>query len=73
MNKFKMIRAELIKKYWDAIVEVSDKYDADVFVAFEMLLTNARALNLMKEVRYPIEADVDYEALLEASKAMYKE
>ena len=73
MNIYKTVRGELIKKYIDAVIDISNKHNADMFVAFEMLLTNARAYAQGTELPYIVNVKVDYLDLLKESEALYKE
>ena len=73
MNIYKTVRGELVKKYIDAVIDISNKHNADMFVAFEMLLTNARAYAQGSELPYIIDAEVDYLELLKDAEALYAE
>ena len=70
---YKTVRGEMIKKYIDAIIDICNKHNVDMYVAFEMFLTNARAYASASEIPYIVEVEVDYLAVLENAKALYEE
>lgn len=73
MNQFKTVRDKMIKKYWDAIVNMYALYGMDTFISFEMLKNNAEAFVTGQEIKYPIEVEVDYAKFMEEARELYTE
>lgn len=59
-REFMAKKNELIKKYWDNIVGISNENEVDIVVAFEMLLANARNRN-GNYALYEGVGEIDYE------------
>ena len=61
-KEFMAKKNELIKKYWESVVGISNENNVDIGVAFEMLLANARN----RKTGYPVYAgvgEIDYDEL----------
>lgn len=61
-KEFMAKKNELIKKYWESVVGISNENNVDIGVAFEMLLANARNRN----TEYPVyvgAGEIDYKEL----------
>ena len=73
MNKYKMVRERLIEKYKDAVTGIYEVNGDDVFVSFEKLVTNARAVQEGLEIPYQGAGDVNYPELIRDIEELYSE
>lgn len=73
MNKYKTVREKLIEKYKDAVTGIYEVNGDDVFVSFEKLVTNARAVQEGLEIPYQGAGDVNYPELIRDIEELYSE